>query len=235
MLKKCIICQDEFKTPNTKRGRNKKTCSKSCSSKLGANNSYIYKNCSICSKSVKTRSSNMRPYCKDCSTIRYSKQKVCVICDRTFNTGRHDGSTCSKVCASKLGSKKIVTINCAFCGKEFERASSTYVEGRRHFCSKACNSNQFSIENPTRYGGTWKRRRKEILIRDNQKCLLCDNLYNLQVHHFKKILTFSNPDDAHYNENVGTFCEECHKKIENKYESLTEFKKRYSLNIRKSV
>jgi 5-methylcytosine-specific restriction endonuclease McrA len=71
------------------------------------------------------------------------------------------------------------------------------------------------------YGATlfdprWKAKRKEILERDQNRCVICKNDKNLQVHHrqyhFSRSLNiFKNPWEYH-NDLMITLCESCHQK-----------------------
>ena len=56
----------------------------------------------------------------------------------------------------------------------------------------------------------WKRRRTEILKRDNYQCQRCKSRLSIQVHHKKYII---NRDPWEYpDENLITLCRYCHKK-----------------------
>lgn len=62
----------------------------------------------------------------------------------------------------------------------------------------------------------WKAKRKEILDRDQNKCLLCKADKNLQIHHrqyhFSRTLNvFKNPWE-YENYLLITLCESCHQK-----------------------
>ena len=224
--KKCIICDEVFFTKDDYRGRQKKTCSPTCARKLGALNSQVMKNCIVCGKNTLTTKSNKFPYCINCVENKMKYSYICVVCDKHFRTNKHNSKFCSRDCFDKSNKENLVELECFYCKVKFKRPSFTVRRNSRVFCSTQCNNNQYSIDNPTRYGGTWKRRRKEIKNRDNNQCLLCSSKSNLQVHHFIKILDFENPNDAHYDENTGTFCSSCHKIVEKKkYKSLSQFLK----------
>jgi predicted transcriptional regulator len=61
----------------------------------------------------------------------------------------------------------------------------------------------------------WKAKRKEILIRDGNKCKLCGSINNLQVHH----LEYENGKFAweYDNDKLITLCKNCHKKQHKKH------------------
>ncbi len=57
----------------------------------------------------------------------------------------------------------------------------------------------------------WKKKRIEILIRDNRKCLVCNSVKNLHVHH-RLYESYKLPWKYH-NSYLATLCEKCHKSI----------------------
>lgn len=81
------------------------------------------------------------------------------------------------------------------------------------------------------YGATlfdprWKAKRKEILERDQNKCVNCKEEKKLQIHHrqyhFSKILNgFKNPWDYN-NYLLITLCEDCHQKGHRLYKVPTK-------------
>lgn len=222
----CITCGKIFCANDDYRGRKKQTCSTSCARKLGSLNSRILKKCIVCGENTLTTKSNKFPYCLDCITNKKKYSYNCKVCGTHFRTNKHNSKFCSRDCFDKSNKENLVELECFYCKTKFQRPSFTVRSNTRVFCSNKCTNNQYSIDNPTRYGGTWTRRKREIKERDNNKCLLCSSESNLQVHHFIKILEFENPNDAHYDENTGTFCIKCHKIIEKKkYKSLSQFLK----------
>lgn len=227
MKKECIICLKAFEYPDTARGRKKKTCSIPCARQLGYLNSITVKQCERCGNDMETTKSNLHPRCKTCLKNKRKYEYECVECHKMFTTNHHNSTLCSGACITKHKNKDNISLKCLYCRKTFQRPRFTVIKesSERVYCSSTCRNNQFSIENPTRYGGTWTRRSKEIKNRDNNHCLNCGSVEKLQVHHFKKMKSFKNPNDAHYDENVGTFCATCHKKVEGKYLSLSEFLK----------
>lgn len=84
------------------------------------------------------------------------------------------------------------------------------------------------------YGATlfdprWKSKRKEILLRDGNKCVICKSEENLQVHHrqyhFSRTLNeFKNPWEYSNNLMI-TLCENCHQKGHRLYKVPTKFVK----------
>jgi len=80
------------------------------------------------------------------------------------------------------------------------------------------------------YGGLlfdprWKSKRQEILIRDQQKCVVCRSTDKLQVHHRQyHFLESSNqfkPPWDYANHLLITLCEQCHRYGHRKYKVPT--------------
>lgn len=73
----------------------------------------------------------------------------------------------------------------------------------------------------------WRKKRQKILNRDNNKCVYCGKIHNLQVHHkyYSKypngfrVYPWNYPDDA-----LITLCDECHKKVHNKKKIKTYYR-----------
>lgn len=232
VIKKCKICNKEFTTKNTKRCLKKQCCSASCSAKLGQMNNIGKTNCSICHKEItgskSTITQGLPLYCEDCTEFRY--RLTCEKCNKEFMSKRPDNRFCSRECINKHNKDNTIEVRCVHCGKIYLQSSFNVYSEKNNYCSRRCNNNHYSLKHKTRYGGTWTRRKKEISERDGHKCLMCGKTEELEQHHFIKLITFDNPNDAHYDENVGTFCKYCHKKVEGKYKSLTDFNERYSPN-----
>lgn len=221
-IKHCVICNNNFSTNNTKR----ETCSKSCASKLAYKNQYIYLNCSICNEKTKSsksvKNAKLPVYCKKCTKKRYTTE--CKYCSKIFRAKRKCIMFCSNQCKTLFLRKDTKEIICDFCGIVYQQAKFNIYKNKKHYCSKKCSNNSYSKSNPSRYGGTWTKWIRLIKQRD-KLCLLCNSDKNLQVHHFKKLKEFSIPDNAHYHENLGLFCVSCHKKVEGKHSSLSDFLK----------
>lgn len=171
------------------------------------------KECPVCKSTFETKVRN-KTYCTtQCQNKRYLKE--CMICGEEFRTRKNDSKTCSKICASELTKQKTRKEICYSCGIEFERPTNTFASDKeRYFCSKTCNSRIYSRENPSRYGGTWTRRRKEVMKRDNYECRICKSSENLEAHHKVPVISFENPNDAHYDDNVCILCNGCHIEVE---------------------
>lgn len=171
------------------------------------------KECPVCSKNFETKYKS-KVYCsQNCKNRRYLK--ICTICNNEFRTSHKEAESCSKKCASVIAKRKLRKEKCFTCNKTFSRPSLTFANNKeRYFCSDRCANYTYSKENPTRYGGTYRRRRKEIMKRDNYMCTNCNSKENLEVHHIIPIIKFNDPNEAHYDENVITVCKKCHYELE---------------------
>ena len=237
LVKECVVCNNEFHAKDNARGRKKQTCSTTCARKLGSMNSMVHHPCVICGDDGITTKSAVKQglpvYCDEHKDKHYFH--VCEICDKEFYSTKKSTRFCSQKCITEYNNSQTVMVECSHCGKEYEQSKYSLYEGKNNYCSTRCNNNAYSLRNPTRYGGTWTRVKKEILLRDNNKCLLCGSSEDLQQHHFIKMLNFDNPNDAHTDSNLGTFCRDCHLKIENEsIDNLTDFYERYSPNFSES-
>lgn len=232
--KTCLICGNSFIVNNkNKRECNRKTCSKKCCNKLVSLNSKTKAQCSVCGVGIITSksaiSSNNDVYCNKCKNLRYLK--ICKQCGNEFRCSHNTTFLCSNVCKIEHNKNDKIEVVCSYCHKSYKQAKFNLYSGKNNFCSQTCNSNFYATNNRNRYGKTWYRWNKQIKRRDNYQCLICKVTSNLEVHHFTKLTQFNNPDDAHYNDNLGTFCASCHKLVEKlNYKNLSEFNERYSPN-----
>ncbi len=66
-----------------------------------------------------------------------------------------------------------------------------------------------------KYDARWKLKRKEILLRDKNRCVLCGSTSNLVIHHRRYIFIKSKNrfiEPWNYsNKTLITLCENCHK------------------------
>jgi len=71
----------------------------------------------------------------------------------------------------------------------------------------------------------WKSKRKEILKRDNYKCIICGSSTGLNVHHkqyhFSTRLKKYREPWEYSNKYLITLCESCHKRGHSKFEVPT--------------
>lgn len=64
-----------------------------------------------------------------------------------------------------------------------------------------------------RSSGAWKKKRKAILKRDGDKCLICGSNDGLQVHHINSLDT--HPIMKLEDRNLISVCRKCHEAIHN--------------------
>lgn len=213
VTKNCIICNKKFISIENK---NFKTCgSNSCRAKYGYLKRSEERTCQICGKKFrKAKSSNQQ----NCEKHRKHIKNVCIICGKNCIT-KKGSKTCSRQCAGKYAkSKNIKTIRCSNCHQLFQRSNMFINKESHQFCSKACKYIYYEIHSskkrlPSRYDDEWWHKRLHAIERD-KCCLLCGSTKNLQVHHFIKLKYFKNPNDAHFINNLCTFCQKCHYKVE---------------------
>lgn len=227
----CEVCGDSFETQDTKRGRKRVTCSKSCASKKAYENQKAKAPCLVCGELAETAKSvvnaELPVYHTGCRKRRFLNE--CKVCAKQFRSDRASTVYCTTKCERKGVADKTIELECTCCGELFVRPRFTVANKQRVYCTRKCAQRQFSKENPTRYGGTWTTWIRRIKARDNNTCILCGETEKLQVHHFKKMLTFSDPNEAHFYENLGLFCVTCHDIVEDSgLLSLSDFYERYS-------
>lgn len=156
IIKQCVICNCEFETVDTKRGREKQTCSTECARELGKVNNITTGCCKVCGKLCETTKSaitaNLPCYCEDHRVTRYEKE--CIICGKKFLAKKTSTSLCSQECITQYNNNQKITIKCAHCGNEFQQSRYNIYKDKSSFCSKRCCNNHYQILHPTRYGGT---------------------------------------------------------------------------------
>lgn len=232
IVKTCENCQEYFVTRDTARGRSKRTCSQSCASQVALKTSWTEGPCRICGRMTKTlksvKQAGLPIYCGDqCQSQRHAK--VCESCGASFRTSKSKTRFCSRECVIEWQRNNLVELACDECGETYQQASFNVYEGKRSFCSKRCNMRAFSRENPMRYGGTWPRWVRTVKSRDEGRCIKCGSTEDLEVHHFTKMSLFDDPDRSHFHDNLGLFCSDCHRVVEDSgIGSLDEFYGRYS-------
>ena len=142
MLKKCIVCGNEFETDKNAQ----KTCSKQCSIKR---KSITDKNkikgfelaCKYCNK--KFIGNKGTKFCsKECRSNNLKEKKkeyicTCIICGNEFNSKNSDSKYCSNVCKQKwVKNNPRHTLICKYCNNEFKTNNIN-----QKYCSEECFSN----------------------------------------------------------------------------------------------
>lgn len=142
-------------------------------------------------------------------------QKSCPVCLDTFAgwPSQHE-VTCGKdKCYRKwLGMKTAargrhkVIVQCAMCGKDIHRFPSQVKE--RNFCDRSCHSRTKGHTNNGNWkGGLWKWVQRQILNRDDHKCVVCGFNLVVDIHHI--VRRKSGGKDTH--DNLVTLCPNHHR------------------------
>lgn len=70
--------------------------------------------------------------------------------------------------------------------------------------------NLYSRKTKAKYGKDWPAIRKKVLIRDGNRCRICENTKGLHVHHIIPLKISHSNEDL----NLVTLCRSCHKMVE---------------------
>jgi len=120
-------------------------CSKQCAG-LARRRATRTMRCATCGAEEQVPRTSSRRYCDECRYMGRFKGETrqCMQCGREVRFPRSYlakdpgyGQYCSKACAS-AGKRQSVTVQCATCGKTFERTPSQSAMGWGKFCSKTC-------------------------------------------------------------------------------------------------
>ena len=109
---KCLFCNNDMLYIALAERNERKFCNRSCAAKFNNKNrlksdNFYEKgltkevNCSICSIkfTIGKNGSSKNSKCKDCKVIRKSKIKICIICNKSFETNTKK-NCCSNLCFS---------------------------------------------------------------------------------------------------------------------------------------
>ena len=105
---------------------------------------------------------------------------------------------------------------CRVCGKP----KSEWKNGRRKYCSDDC---WWKYQECFK---TWTAIRKEVLKRDNNKCVLCGYNKVLEIDHIKAVV---NGGEMWNYDNLRTLCKDCHNKKTGKDMKQRNFNKNINL------
>lgn len=167
---------------------------------------------------------------------------ACPKCGIEFET--YKAFKCKPNCAScRLPHEPQRLYDCQQCHKQFKGKQSREKDGRNKYCSQDCywksleSTSHFNGKtNPKwlggitpqhreRYKGGWRALRRDVLLRDRERCRACSlsrkESYakfgrDLIVHHIDRYL--NQQDDSL--ENLATVCCSCHPKVEGRPELL---------------
>lgn len=148
--------------------------------------------------------------------------KICPICGKVFYKPkcRVNRPYCSPECyfTARWGDGRRITNVCQICGKKFEGFASE----PRKTCSPEClteymswcrrgeKSHLWRGGKTAPYHKDWRQARRKALKRDGNKCVLCSNTQNLNVHH---IIPYRY-SKSHDLDNLITLCRSCHSREE---------------------
>ena len=140
--------------------------------------------------------------------------RVCPVCLSKFKAWpSQNDTTCSNPCFRKwlslTGSARGVNkvdVVCDYCGKPSKRFPSQVKE--KNYCNRSCLSKTKTHENNGNWrGGQWKYIQKEVLIRDENRCLVCGFDLVVDVHH----ITSRRQGGTDAPENLVTLCPNHHR------------------------
>lgn len=204
VVQKCVICGKSFETMPCK---TRKTCSKSCMSKL-------------------LSKQNKQP----------PKTKICLYCKKEFEYKNNDRKYCSSECFYKHMKELYVPLKltCKNCGKGFEK---TRTFKGQVYCSVKCmaehyrKSGMWKGENSPSwkgglckkdlYGNTWYRARKLARNRDKKTCRICQKTeaeigMQMSVHHVRPFRLWESHVQANNLSNLVCLCRDCHSFVHSK-------------------
>jgi len=140
----------------------------------------------------------------------------CPVCGKSFQEHKSQKRvTCSHECGlvwqklttSARGQNK-VTVKCAYCGKELKLFPSQVHEV--NFCNRFCLAKAYpknGMNNGRWSGGTTQFFRRQTMIRDNYKCVICGFDAVVDVHHITSRANGGTNDFS----NLITLCPNHHK------------------------
>ena len=206
----CIICGKEF----LPKRYDSKICSKECLKNFKSrkhkieNKEYV---CEICGKEFIRKSSYQRTCSRECGdklrlynyTIKEKKpkpiyvsrkkfhKKICVVCNKEFETYSKRQICCSKECLLIRHKKPLKEVNniCVWCGKEFK--SNRIGKFCSRSCSTKCRDTNTLHNRPYKINNSKQNKVFRNLIgeRDNWICNICGNIVD-------KELKYPNPMSA---------------------------------------
>lgn len=190
--------------------------------------------CNGCGSSFEVYPSKSdKKFCsRECWSDSSRVEKTCEFCSEGFWTYKSvDKKYCSDECYREDNSKSFKTVECEFCGSEFEKDIKQIEKYPRHFCNKSCKASSQTGEDSTNwkggdyiydlYGPNWSENRELALERDSYSCAICGNDdRRLEVHHItpRRELYIDNlsvfEDGVNDLDNLVTLCVDHHAKLE---------------------
>lgn len=194
--------------------------------------------CEVCGKEYEKYSSQVgkHHFCsRECYLIFHSKDVptcTCEICGKTFKGIKTNANRfCSRDCYNKFHYIKNKERECPACHKTFVAKSS-----EDKYCSWECYNKDrhmpakeehwnwqggITSENDVlRNSKEYKEWRKQVFQRDFYCCKYCGSKNNINAHHIYSWKLY--PERRFLLENGITLCEDCHRKVHNKYGYISE-------------
>lgn len=224
----CIVCTKSFhRAPSQVQKYGGRYCSTACKGVAQARGEW--KSCPVCKARFYVTQANERrgqgTYCSvACGHVPLTNKltRPCDRCGKEFTTrpdkaARGEGRYCSRACADR-GRKKDAWRLCEHCGGRFlvtaARARGAARRGAiAHYCSRRCMglaARQRSLNDPLRFGPTYREWRRAVYQRDGYVCQHCTGPRggDLIAHHIKSWTQF--PALRFDVGNGVTLCRPCH-------------------------
>ncbi|WP_172795754.1 HNH endonuclease [Haloferax sp. Q22] len=242
----CKNCGEEFEGEDW---RDRKYCSKDCFHDSGdyvdnlpkeaRETEKLSRSCRYCGEEFETTEFKDEVYCdqechiNDISNDREFEECQNPECGDTLS-GKYQKKYCSTDCAYRHRElKAIVSIECDWCGSEFERKKCNVKEN--NFCSRNCYYRykkeedilDYEAENNPHwkggyspdFGSNWEEQRRKCWERDSYSCVVCGKGKSElgqrpAVHHIKPRRCFEKLENANRLDNLVTLCQHHHMVVE---------------------
>lgn len=173
MIKKCLICNNDFYVPNCNKDR--LYCCRDCYTIARNKDRFIMKKCGCCGKLFKTFKTRQKKFCSNICVMEDRRiygiiSKKCDFCGKIYETNKANepySHFCSVNCKHDSQRKyEHGIIKCKVCKKEF----SGYVH--RVYCSMRCQTKAISYGKQCKY--------KNIILRSTYELRTCNILDKLK-------------------------------------------------------
>lgn len=138
--------------------------------------------------------------------------KICPNCNTEFETNLSFKKFCNEKCKIEFHNKKknLKTINCDYCGKEFQRPK--HLIGERNFCCRECKDKQLSEDKSVIKTCEYCKKEYKIPISRKNKSKFCSQPCRAKA--YAKIINKTN--------RMTVQCLNCNKNITRKVSSIRE-------------